>query len=86
VGTDAFKLIYFWKKNQWELYDLARDPEELLNVYADPAYTDTVRILNEELYRLKKEVGDLDQFADTQPPPGVDGQPPPKPGGPVNKE
>jgi len=85
VGTDVYKLIYFWKKDQWELYDLARDPEELLNVYSDPAYTDTVRTLKEELYRLKKEVGDQDQFADTQPPPGVDGQPPRKlPAGSVN--
>ncbi len=75
VGTDEYKLIYFWKKNQWELYDLGRDPEELLNVYADPSYADTVRMMKEELYRLKKKVGDQDQFADTQPPPGVDGQP-----------
>jgi arylsulfatase A-like enzyme len=79
VGTDAYKLIYFWKKDQWELYDLSRDPEELLNVYSDPAYIDAVRMLKGELYRLKKEVGDQDQFADTQPPPGVDGQPRPKP-------
>ncbi len=27
------KLIYFWKKNQWEMYDLAKDPEELHNLY-----------------------------------------------------
>ncbi len=79
VGTDTYKLIYFWKKDQWELYDLARDPEELLNVYADPIYADTVKMMKEELYRLKKEVGDEDQFADTQPPPGVDGQPKHKP-------
>ena len=59
-----YKLIYFWKKNQWELYDLAKDPEELLNVYSDPAYAGTVKTLKEELYRLKKEVGDQDQFAD----------------------
>ena len=75
VGTSIYKLIYFWKKNQWELFDLAKDPQELLNVYSDPAYADTVRTLKEELYRLKNEVGDQDQFADTQPPPGVDGQP-----------
>jgi arylsulfatase A-like enzyme len=75
VGTDSYKLIYFWKKNQWELYDLTADPEEMRNVYADPAYAAPVKTMKEELYRLKKEVGDDDQFADTQPPPGVDGQP-----------
>jgi len=77
VGTASYKLIYFWKKNQWELYDLVADPEEMRNVYADPAYAGTVKTMEEELYRLKKEVGDRDQFADSQPPPGVDGQPPP---------
>jgi arylsulfatase A-like enzyme len=87
VATDHYKLICFWKKNQWELYDLHKDPEELINVYSDPAYADTVRTLKEELYRLKKEVGDKDQFAASQPPPGVDGQPPRKtPAGPVNKK
>jgi arylsulfatase A-like enzyme len=87
VGTDTYKLICFWKKNQWELYDLAKDPEELLNVHSDPAYAGIVKTLKEELYRLRKEVGDQDQFADSQPPPGVDGQPPRKPQtGPVNKK
>jgi arylsulfatase A-like enzyme len=77
VGTDSYKLIYFWKKDQWELYDLAADPEEMRNVYSDPAYAGTVKTMKEELYRLKKEVLDKDQFADSQPSPGVDGQPVP---------
>ena len=31
------------------------------NVYADPAYTDTVKELKRELLRLKQQVGDTDQ-------------------------
>ena len=27
VRTATHKLIYFWKKDQWELFDLVRDPE-----------------------------------------------------------
>jgi arylsulfatase A-like enzyme len=73
VRTETHKLIYFWKKNQWELYDLKKDPMELHNVYNDPAYADTVVTLKTELYRLKKELRDNDEFADKQPPPGVDG-------------
>jgi arylsulfatase A-like enzyme len=73
VRTQTHKLIYYWKKDQWELYDLTKDPDELRNNYAEPAQAKLVRKLKAELYRLKKEFKDDDQFADTQPPNGVDG-------------
>ncbi|MHC1763336.1 MAG: sulfatase [Verrucomicrobiia bacterium] len=73
VRTDTHKLICFWTKDQWECYDLKADPDELRNVYEDPAYADIVAKLKTELYRLKKEVRDNDEFAKQQPPPGVDG-------------
>jgi arylsulfatase A-like enzyme len=76
VRTETHKLIYFWKKDQWECYDLVHDPDELHNLAADPAQADLVAGLKRELYRLKKEVQDNDEFALRQPPPGVDGQPP----------
>ena len=73
VRTATHKLIYFWKKDQWECYDLMADPQEMHNIYNDPKAQKTVASLKQELYRLKKEVKDDDQFADKQPPPGVDG-------------
>lgn len=72
VRTMTHKLIYFWKKDQWEMYDLASDPDELHNLYNDPAQQQTVAQLKAELYRLKKEVKDDDQYANQQPPPGSD--------------
>jgi arylsulfatase A-like enzyme len=75
VRTETHKLIYFWKKDQWEMYDLVKDPDELHNLYDDPAQKDTVAKLKQELYRLKTELKDDDQYAYEQPPPGVDGQP-----------
>ncbi len=75
VRTDTHKLMYFWKKNQWEMYDLVKDPDELHNLYNDPAQKDQVAKLKTELYRLKKEVKDDDQFANEQPPHDVGGQP-----------
>jgi arylsulfatase A-like enzyme len=72
VRTMTHKLIYFWKKNQWEMYDLASDPDELHNLYDNPAQQQTVAQLKAELYRLKKEVKDDDQYANQQPPPGSD--------------
>jgi arylsulfatase A-like enzyme len=67
VRTDKFKLIYFNKIDQWELYDLEKDPVEMKNVVNDPAYAETVKKLKEEMYRLKKELKDEDQFADKLP-------------------
>lgn len=69
VRTETHKLIYFWKINQWECYDLVHDPLELKNIYNDPAQADAVAKLKTELFRLKKELKDDDQFANQQPPP-----------------
>jgi arylsulfatase A-like enzyme len=75
VRTTTHKLIYFWKKDQWEMFDLVKDPDELHNVYSDPAQKEMVAKLKTELYRLKKELKDDDQFAYEQPPHEVGGQP-----------
>jgi len=74
VRTLTHKLIYYWKKDQWELFDLVNDPGEMRNLYADPAQQELVRKLKAELYRLKKQFKDDDQFSEEQPPNGVDGQ------------
>lgn len=73
VRTETHKLIYFWKLDAWEMYDLTKDPAELKNVYADPAYASVREDLKKEMYRLKKELKDDDQFADGVPPSRVDG-------------
>lgn len=67
IRTEEYKLIYFWKKDQWECYDLRHDPTEMHNIYNDPKAQTTVAMLKKELYRLKKDVKDDDQFAETQP-------------------
>ncbi len=67
VRTAEHKLIYFNKLDQWELYDLRKDPQEMKNLYADPAYAEVVKKLKAEMERLKKELKDDDQFADKLP-------------------
>jgi len=62
VRTERHKLIYFDKLGAWELFDLAKDPHELKNVYEDPAYSGTVTTLKNELTRLRKDLDDRDQF------------------------
>ena len=75
MRTETHKLIYFWKKDQWECYDLIHDPHELHNIYNDPAAAPIVADLKKELYRLKKEVQDNDEFAVSQPKTDVNGPP-----------
>jgi arylsulfatase A-like enzyme len=72
VRTERYKLIYFNKIHQWELFDLAKDPHELKNVYAEPAYAEAVKVLKVEMYRLKKELKDEDQFEKELPKDDVD--------------
>ena len=73
VRTATHKLIYFWKKDQWELFDLVNDPRELHNLYGLPGHEAVTAALKTELLRLKKSLKDDDQFANDQIPNGVDG-------------
>jgi arylsulfatase A-like enzyme len=73
VRTLTHKLIYFWKKDQWELFDLVNDPYELHNLYGQSGQEKLTETLKAELARLKEAVGDNDQLANEQLPNGVDG-------------
>ena len=67
IRTERYKLIYFNKLDQWEMYDLQKDPHEMRNVYNDRAYARIVSQLKTRLYGLKKDLRDEDQFADKLP-------------------
>ena len=73
VRTLTHKLIYFWTKDQWELFDLRSDPFELHNLYGQPGQERVTATLKAELARLKRELGDENQLANIQYPGGVDG-------------
>jgi arylsulfatase A-like enzyme len=66
VRSERYKLIYFNRLDQWEFYDLKRDPHELKNVYADAKYADEVKKLKAEMNRLRTELNDRDQLQDLQ--------------------
>ncbi len=65
IVTKAFKLAHFYYDvDEWELYDRLKDPNEMNNVYHDPAYADTVKTLKEKLAQLRVKYKDskaLDQ-------------------------
>ncbi|TQO23078.1 sulfatase family protein [Paramicrobacterium agarici] len=71
IRTDRYKLIYFYNDGlglpgssgrsyppEWELYDLHDDPEELRNLYNDPAFADIREDLKARLWVLQAELGD----------------------------
>ncbi len=62
VRTARYKLIYYYKADEWELFDLKKDPDECVNCYADKRYAQVVQALKAELYRLKHSLGDSDQY------------------------
>ena len=58
IRTDRYKLIHFYYDiDQWELYDLQSDPNELNNLIGNDKYSDIVSNLKYELYNLKKNYG-----------------------------
>ena len=72
VRTATHKLIHYWKKDAWEMFDLVRDPTEQKNIAGDPAHAAKLAELKAEIVRLQKQLGDTGQFADSIPRDGVD--------------
>ncbi|MFC2099144.1 sulfatase/phosphatase domain-containing protein, partial [Bacteroidota bacterium] len=64
VTNGKYKLIHFYgpshiegeEYNEWELYDLEKDPNELNSVYADPEYSDIQAEMHKELDGLREEL------------------------------
>ena len=63
IKTDRYKLIHFYDDiDEWELYDLENDPDELNNLYDDPAYNEVRKELEERLEELRvyyKDTGEV---------------------------
>jgi arylsulfatase A-like enzyme len=59
VRTQRYKLIHFYNDiDEWELYDMKKDPNELNSVYSDPDYAKVVIELKSELKRLREKYKD----------------------------
>jgi len=62
IRTDRYKLIHFYYDvDEWELYDLEKDPHEMHSVYDDPAYATIQKELKKKLMALRKKYGDSDE-------------------------
>lgn len=69
--TERYKLIYYYNDGfglpftgfyayppEWELYDLKKDPQEIQNVFDDPAYADIRGELQAAMWREQARLGD----------------------------
>nr|WP_319511116.1 sulfatase [uncultured Draconibacterium sp.] len=63
ITTDKYKLIHFYyDMDDWELYDLEKDPNEMVDVYGDPAYADVQAGLHKQLEDLRTKYQDSDEL------------------------
>lgn len=74
VRDQRYKLIYWYnqaldvpgarppregeEEREWELFDCAEDPLELFNLYDDPRYSQTVKMMTVKLEEKMAEIGD----------------------------
>ncbi len=65
IATERYKLIHFYYDiDEWELYDLEKDPNEMHNVYTDPTYAEVRQMMHKKLEELRKYYGDSDELND----------------------
>lgn len=61
IRTDRYKLMHFYYDvDEWELYDLQEDPQELRNVYQEPDYQDVRAQMHDKLQETRAKYGDSD--------------------------
>ncbi len=60
VANERYKLIRFYGKDvpngeEWEFYDLKKDPSEMKNVYSHPDHAEKIAAMKVELARLREK-------------------------------
>ncbi len=55
VRTDRYKLVHYYLIDEWELFDLVEDPNEMRSVYADTEYAAVRADLERRLASLREQ-------------------------------
>ena len=59
VRTDRYKLMHFYYDiDEWEMYDLEKDPQEMKNIYDDPGYEEVQELMHKRLDEMREKYGD----------------------------
>ncbi len=58
IRGDRYKLIYFYEVNEWEMYDLQKDPAELKNLIKSAPHQPIIKQLKIELLKLRDQYDD----------------------------
>ncbi len=62
VATERYKLMHFYYDvDEWEMYDLETDPNEMKNIYGNPEYADVQKMMHAKLDELREYYGDSDE-------------------------
>ncbi|MDM1295701.1 sulfatase [Sphingobacterium sp. N143] len=62
IRTDRYKLMHFYYDvDEWELYDLEKDPQEMHNVYNSPAYSKVRQQMHKKLEDAREYYKDSDE-------------------------
>lgn len=62
IRNARYKLIHFYfSSDTWELYDLAKDPTEMHNIYNHPEYAEVQQEMHQKLIETRKKYGDSDE-------------------------
>lgn len=58
VRTDRYTLVHFPRIDEWELFDLESDPEQLQSVYGQSEYAEIQQELKNKITELQSQYGD----------------------------
>jgi hypothetical protein len=56
VRTETHKIMHFYTVNEWEMYEISKDPEEKYNLYGNPEHTALQKDMEATLERVFNEV------------------------------
>ena len=62
VANERYKLMHFYYDvDEWEMYDLEKDPDEMKSVYGIPEYAEVQKEMHMKLDELREYYGDSDE-------------------------
>jgi arylsulfatase A-like enzyme len=63
IVSKLYKLVHFYDDvDECELYDRKKDPQEMKNVYHDPAYAEQVQEMTSKLAKMREKYKDSDEL------------------------